>query len=402
MTARERARALANDLETIGGNVLGDAMVDAIAAAIEAAEGEARVAAEQELVSLRERVKNQAWQLGFNDRHNHERNIELDALHFVWCDGGCKGGVHRYNHGELTEDIVIAAERNAKRLRTWFVNKAGRDAQGASTTPEGAAMASDEEREAEARRAAHEVLGAYCLAAALNVGEGLYEHAALCDRFTASLLTAYRERDAARAALARVEGERDRLRELAKGLEWAGGDPYGMPCCPDCGESAPNEDREPWHQPECELATLIAAPTPAAPAEPPGTTPVTKPPTYKRGREGGVTEADIAWLDAMAAKDGLPPMSSIVGEPPTTGVAPAKCAYNDCDAEAKWIVFANDGMAADLCDRHHAEVTGKPTGEAPAVCGTCEGKGRKPGQRAGSCRDCGGTGGRTPAKGRQP
>lgn len=49
------------------------------------------------------------------------KNRELDALHYVWCDGGCPRGVHRW-HDDLilTEDLVKLAERNTKRLRNWY------------------------------------------------------------------------------------------------------------------------------------------------------------------------------------------------------------------------------------------------------------------------------------------
>ena len=53
----------------------------------------------------------------------HQKNIELDSLYWVWCSGGCGGGVHRYKHSEtLTEEIVKRAEWNTKRLRTWWTN----------------------------------------------------------------------------------------------------------------------------------------------------------------------------------------------------------------------------------------------------------------------------------------
>lgn len=63
--------------------------------------------------------------------NNHIRNLELDALHYVWCDGGCESGVHRFikEHPPLTAEIVAAAERNTRRLRSWFVNAEGRKAQ---------------------------------------------------------------------------------------------------------------------------------------------------------------------------------------------------------------------------------------------------------------------------------
>ena len=61
-------------------------------------------------------------------RNNHKRNLELDALHYVWCDGGCEGGTHRWDGGKVTEEIVQAAERNTRRLRRWFASRQRRDA----------------------------------------------------------------------------------------------------------------------------------------------------------------------------------------------------------------------------------------------------------------------------------
>lgn len=64
-------------------------------------------------------------QLTFQSEYNHERNLALDALHHVWCDGGCRSGVHRWGalkHTPLTPEIVEAVERGVKRMRTWLVN----------------------------------------------------------------------------------------------------------------------------------------------------------------------------------------------------------------------------------------------------------------------------------------
>jgi len=73
---------------------------------------------------LEKEVKALKRQLTMQRDNNYDRNIELDALHFVWCDGGCRFGVHRYGeHPPLTEEIVFAAERNAMRLRQWLENK---------------------------------------------------------------------------------------------------------------------------------------------------------------------------------------------------------------------------------------------------------------------------------------
>lgn len=50
------------------------------------------------------------------------KNVALDALHWVWCDGGCAGGTHRHTPVELTEEMVLVAERNTRRLRSWYQN----------------------------------------------------------------------------------------------------------------------------------------------------------------------------------------------------------------------------------------------------------------------------------------
>lgn len=86
------------------------------------------IAADKEVAALREEAKELRRQLTNQSESNHMRNVELDALRYVWCSGGCKGGVHRFAAGEVTEEVVAAAERNTARLRSWFANKANRDA----------------------------------------------------------------------------------------------------------------------------------------------------------------------------------------------------------------------------------------------------------------------------------
>lgn len=53
----------------------------------------------------------------------HAQNIKLDALHWVWCSGGCSGGTHRWVPGELTEELVKTAEYAAQRMRESFTNQ---------------------------------------------------------------------------------------------------------------------------------------------------------------------------------------------------------------------------------------------------------------------------------------
>lgn len=73
------------------------------------------------------RIQNQRAELRRFNECLREKNVALDALHYVWCDGGCRDGVHRWTEGEITEEIVLAAERNARRLRTWLTSKNYRD-----------------------------------------------------------------------------------------------------------------------------------------------------------------------------------------------------------------------------------------------------------------------------------
>jgi hypothetical protein len=72
----------------------------------------------------------------------HRKNVALDALHWVWCDGGCVGGIHRWSdiglsaNTELTEELVQAAEHNAARMRRWLNNSAFRSRWASMTADE--------------------------------------------------------------------------------------------------------------------------------------------------------------------------------------------------------------------------------------------------------------------------
>jgi hypothetical protein len=67
--------------------------------------------------------------------NNALRNKQLDALHMVWCDGGCNGGMHRYTD-KLTPDEVLdavaVAEANIVRMKRWAAAAAYRAARGTS------------------------------------------------------------------------------------------------------------------------------------------------------------------------------------------------------------------------------------------------------------------------------
>lgn len=50
------------------------------------------------------------------------KTLELDILHYVWCDGGCAGGCHRFTPNTVNEEVVKHAEYMSRRLRRWWNN----------------------------------------------------------------------------------------------------------------------------------------------------------------------------------------------------------------------------------------------------------------------------------------
>jgi hypothetical protein len=69
---------------------------------------------------LREKLRRQASVIREQQVVLERKNRELDALHYVWCDGACASGVHRWNDALITRELVEAAERNTRRLRRWY------------------------------------------------------------------------------------------------------------------------------------------------------------------------------------------------------------------------------------------------------------------------------------------
>lgn len=49
-----------------------------------------------------------------------KKNRELDAMHWIWCSGGCKGGAHRFTDFNLTEEVINEA---CARVRAARENK---------------------------------------------------------------------------------------------------------------------------------------------------------------------------------------------------------------------------------------------------------------------------------------
>jgi hypothetical protein len=75
---------------------------------------------ENELENLKERNRAQAREIQILVEKLHQKNQDVDALHFVWCDGGCPSGLHRYSDVKLTEELIVRAERNTARMRKWY------------------------------------------------------------------------------------------------------------------------------------------------------------------------------------------------------------------------------------------------------------------------------------------
>ncbi len=63
---------------------------------------------------------------------NHQRNLELDALHYIWCAGGCEGGIHRFEAEEkrpLSRELLEAALDQVGRMIAYYLNARSRDHQ---------------------------------------------------------------------------------------------------------------------------------------------------------------------------------------------------------------------------------------------------------------------------------
>lgn len=84
---------------------------------IEASQAESATAREEALAF---KVRVLKSQIRHKDETLRQKNVMLDALYYVWCSGGCKGGTRRWLPKDVTEETVVAAERNTERLRRWW------------------------------------------------------------------------------------------------------------------------------------------------------------------------------------------------------------------------------------------------------------------------------------------
>ncbi len=79
----------------------------------------------KQLGALRIKVKEQAKTIQTMQEVATLRNKQLEALHLVWCNGGCNGGVG--DRENLTREKVLQAAVYVNRLVTWWNNRAYKD-----------------------------------------------------------------------------------------------------------------------------------------------------------------------------------------------------------------------------------------------------------------------------------
>lgn len=80
------------------------------------------------MADLEKKVKTLKRQVADMREALEHKNKSLAGLKYVWCSGGCPGGVT--DADEITEEVVQLAERNTKRLRQWWQSRQFRQQKG--------------------------------------------------------------------------------------------------------------------------------------------------------------------------------------------------------------------------------------------------------------------------------
>ena len=76
----------------------------------------------ERIKDLEDKIKHQKRQLAQLNVSQREKNLALDAMHYVWCTGACEGGIHRWCKPELTREMVNEAVATVNRLTRRFSN----------------------------------------------------------------------------------------------------------------------------------------------------------------------------------------------------------------------------------------------------------------------------------------
>lgn len=110
------------------------AQIESILSADPIAAGRFSQATVEALVSMLEaqedKIASLKYPVTLKDRALHARNVALDGMAWVWCDGGCHSGVFRFTDMKLTDEMLAMIQRNTSRLQRWAANRdyrAGRD-----------------------------------------------------------------------------------------------------------------------------------------------------------------------------------------------------------------------------------------------------------------------------------
>lgn len=85
---------------------------------VAAAERDGTLSLQEEIGGLIIRNRGQAWEIRKMQEASERRNRDLNALHLVWCDGGCPGGAGAAP--EIDRQTVQAATRQVRRLVRWW------------------------------------------------------------------------------------------------------------------------------------------------------------------------------------------------------------------------------------------------------------------------------------------
>lgn len=82
-----------------------------------------------EIYQLRLKAKEHRKVIRHMQLQAERRNKEIDALGYVWCDGGCDGGMNRYNKDapDITLETMITVQRNTDRMWSWFLTRMNRN-----------------------------------------------------------------------------------------------------------------------------------------------------------------------------------------------------------------------------------------------------------------------------------
>jgi len=84
---------------------------------------------------VRAEIRTLKHEIAKKDRALHARNVALDGMAWVWCNGGCQGGVFRFADTELTDEMLALIERNTERLKQWAKNRDYRSAAAIRSAP---------------------------------------------------------------------------------------------------------------------------------------------------------------------------------------------------------------------------------------------------------------------------